>query len=202
MNPILQIEQSFSLVFLLLTISLFFVGVLRAYYWKHTKLLFLASLKYRYASQYLRQDNVFTERVNWLTFALLFINFELKEFIYLFFLIITFYLFKYLIIKFLGSLLFIKDITRLTVFFSYLSDKSFAITLTPFILISYYFSFDVSSLTLPFIFILGACFYVFKSFWMWKIGRNSFGLSSIHIFLYLCILEIYPFVFFTKGFFY
>jgi hypothetical protein len=156
---------------------------------------------------------VFTERVNWLTFAVLFINFsllflinspdfELKEFIYIFFLIITFYLFKYLIVKFLGGLLFIQDITRLTVFFSYLSDKSFAITLTPFILVSYYFSFDVSSLTLPFIFILGACFYVFKSYWMWQIGRKSFGLSSIYIFLYLCILEIYPFVLFTKGFFY
>ena len=191
MNPILQTDQYFSLVFLLLTISIFLVGVLRAYYWKHTKLLFLASLKYRYASKYLRQDNVFTERVNWLTFAVLFINFsllflinspdfELKEFIYIFFLIITFYLFKYLIIKFLGSLLFIKDITRLTVFFSYLSDKSFAITLTPLILISYYFSFDVSSLTLPFIFILGACFYVFKSFWMWRIGRNSFGTIRSH----------------------
>ena len=119
MNPILQIEQSFSLVFFLLTISLFLVGVLRAYYWKHTKLLFLASLKYRYASQYLRQDNVFTERVNWLTFAVLFINFpllflinspdfELKDFVYVSLLIITFYLFKYLIVKLLGSLLFIQ----------------------------------------------------------------------------------------------
>ena len=125
-----------------------------------------------------------------------------KILFYISFLIISFYLFKYLIIKFLGRLLFIKEITRLTVFFSYLSDKSFAIILTPFILISYYFSFDVSSLTLPFIFILGACFYVFKSFWMWQIGRNSFGLSSIYIFLYLCILEIYPFVLITKGFFY
>ena len=75
MNPIIQTEQSISLVFLLLAISFLLVGILRAYYWKHTKLLFLASFKYRYASQYLRQDNVFTERVNWLTFALLFINF-------------------------------------------------------------------------------------------------------------------------------
>ena len=213
MNPIIQTEESFSLVFLLITISLFLVGLLRAYYWKHTKLLFLASFKYRYASQYLRQDNVFAERVNWLTFAVLIINFSLlflinspnfalKDFMYVFFLIIIFYLFKYMIINFLGSLLFIKDITRLTVFFSYLSDKSFAITVTPFILISYYFSVDLSSLTLPIIFLIGACFYVFKSFWMWRIGRNSFGLSSIYIFLYLCMLEIYPFVFFTKGFFY
>ena len=213
MNPIIQTEESFSLVFLLITISLFLVGLLRAYYWKHTKLLFLASFKYRYASQYLRQDNVFAERVNWLTFAVLIINFSLlflinspnfalKDFMYVFFLIIIFYLFKYMIINFLGSLLFIKDITRLTVFFSYLSDKSFAITVTPFILISYYFSVDLSSLTLPIIFLIGACFYVFKSFWMWRIGRNSFGLSSIYIFLYLCVLEIYPFVFITKGFFY
>ena len=107
MNPIVQIEQSFSLVFLLLIISLFLVGILRAYYWKHIKLLFLASFKYRYASQYLRQDNVFTERVNWLTFAVLFINFSLlflinspnfglKDFFYVFVLLIIFYLFKLL----------------------------------------------------------------------------------------------------------
>ena len=213
MNPIIQIEHSISLVFLLLVISFFLVCILRAYYWKHTKLLFLASFKYRYASQYLRQDNVFTERVNWLTFALLFINFSLlflinspnfglKDFFHVFVLLIVFYLFKYLIIIFSGSLLFIKDIARLTVFFSYLSDKSLAITLTPFLLISYYFSVDVIGLTFPFIFFLGACFYLFKSFWMWRIGTNSFGLSSVYIFLYLCILEIYPFVLITKGFFY
>ena len=213
MNPIVQIEQSFSLVFLLLITSLFLVGILRAYYWKHIKLLFLASFKYRYASQYLRQDNVFTERVNWLTFAVLFINFSLlflinspnfgpKDFFYVFVLLIIFYLFKYLIIMFLGSLLFIKDITRLTVFFSYLSDKSLAIALTPFLLISYYFTVDASALTFPVIFFLGVFFYVFKSFWMWRIGTNSFGLSSVYIFLYLCILEIYPFVLITKGFFY
>ena len=66
-----------SLMFFLILFSFLFVGILRAFYWKYTKLLLIAPFQYRYASQYLRQDNAFTERVNWLSFIILFINFSL-----------------------------------------------------------------------------------------------------------------------------
>ena len=213
MLPNTQIEIDNFLVFSLLTLSFFLIGTLRAYYWKHTKLLILASFRYRYASQYLRQDNAFTERVNWITFIVLLINFSLLflyknnsiyllDFIIVFSSISFYYLLKFLVIKFLGKLLYIHDVTRLTVFFSYLSDKSLAIIIFPLILVLYFLAFDINLILINLVFIVGLIFLLFKSFWIWRVGTNSFGISSFYIFLYLCILELPPFVLITKGFFY
>jgi hypothetical protein len=213
MIPIYQISQDNSLEFLLLSLLFLLIGFLRAYYWKYTKLLISASFKYRYASQYLKQDNAFTERVNWLTFIILLINISLL-FLYQeaslnissFFIVagcvLLYYTLKFLIIMFLGKLMFIKEITRLTIVFSYLSDKSLALVISPLILILYFFPFDITMILIIIIFLIGVVFFVSKLFWIWRIGTNSFGLSPIYIFLYLCILEIYPFVLITKGFFY
>ena len=213
MLPINQIEIESFVGFFLLTLSFLLIGILRAYYWKHTKLLILSSFQYRYASQYLRQDNAFTERVNWITFIVLLINFSLLflyqnssiymlEFLIVFFSIAAYYFFKFLVIRFLGKLLYIKEITRLTVFFSYLSDKSLAVIISPIILILYFLAFDVNLLLINIIMIIGLIFLLLKSFWIWRVGTNSFGLPSFYIFLYLCILELPPFVLITKGFFY
>ena len=214
MIPIPQISHANSVMFVVILFSISFIGFLRAYYWKHTKLILLAPFQYRYASQYLRQDNAFTERVNWLTFFILLINFSLlidtnpivssyfNGFIYVFLFLLTFYIVKFLLLKFLGRLLFIEEITRLTVFYSFLSDKALSIIITPLVLILYFFSFNLDILILSFILFLAICFVISKLYWIWKVGTNSFGLSSIYIFLYLCILEIYPFVLIAKGFFY
>ena len=213
MIPIHQFSPHDSLMFFLIFFSFLFVGILRAFYWKYTKLLLIAPFQYRYASQYLRQDNAFTERVNWLSFIILFINFSLlllfnKQILlfenHLFFLclVFLFYFLKFYLIKFLGNLLFINEVARLTIFYTFLSDKALAILITPLILILFYFSVNIDVLILYSILFFSIVFLLFKLYWIWKVGTNSFGLSSIYIFLYLCILEIYPFVIITKGFFY
>lgn len=213
MIPTHQFSPHDSLMFFLIFFSFLFVGILRAFYWKYTKLLLIAPFQYRYASQYLRQDNAFTERVNWLSFIILFINFSLlllfnKQILlfenHLFFLclVFLFYFLKFYLIKFLGNLLFINEVARLTIFYTFLSDKALAILITPLILILFYFSINIDVLILYSILFFSIVFLLFKLYWIWKVGTNSFGLSSIYIFLYLCILEIYPFVIITKGFFY
>ena len=213
MIPTHQFSPHDSLMFFLILFSFLFVGILRAFYWKYTKLLLIAPFQYRYASQYLRQDNAFTERVNWLSFIILFINFSLlllfnKQILlfenHLFFLclVFLFYFLKFYLIKFLGNLLFINEVARLTIFYTFLSDKVLAILITPLILILFYFSVNIDVLILYSILFFSIVFLLFKLYWIWKVGTNSFGLSSIYIFLYLCILEIYPFVIITKGFFY
>ena len=214
MIPIPQISHVNSIMFVVILFSISFIGFLRAYYWKHTKLILLAPFQYRYASQYLRQDNAFTERVNWLTFLILLINLSLlidinpiisayfNEFIYVLLFLLIFYILKFLVLKFLGKLLFIEEIIKLTVFYSFLSDKALSIIITPLLLILYFFSFNLDLLVLSFILFLAICFVISKLYWIWKVGTNSFGLPSIYIFLYLCILEIYPFVLIAKGFFY
>ena len=214
MIPISQISHANPIMFLVILVSISFIGFLRAYYWKHTKLILLAPFQYRYASQYLKQDNVFTQRVNWLTFFILLINFSLlidinpiiteyfNDYIYVLLFILIFYFIKFLLLNFLGRLLFIEEITKLTIFYSFLSDKALSIIVTPFVLILYFFSFNLDVLILSVILFLALCFVISKLYWIWKVGTNSFGLPSIYIFLYLCILEIYPFVLITKGFFY
>jgi len=214
MIPIPQISYANSVMFIVFLFSISFIGFLRAYYWKHTKLILLAPFQYRYASQYLRQDNAFTERVNWLTFFILLINFSLliyinpiiteylNGYIYVLLFLLTFYTLKFLLLNFLGRLLFIEEITRLTIFYSFLSDKALSIIITPLVLILYFFSYNLDVLILSVILFLAICFVILKLYWIWKVGTNSFGLPSIYIFLYLCILEIYPFVLITKGFFY
>ena len=213
MIPIYQNSISNSLEFLLLSLLFLFIGLLRAYYWKYTKLLIPAAFKYRYASQYLKQDNAFTQRVNWLTFIILLISMSLlflyqeeslgfSSFFIIFGCILFYYMLKFLIINFLGKLFFIKEISRITIFFSYLSDKSLALVISPLVLMLYFFSLNITMVLISIVFLIGAAFLVFKLFWIWRIGTDFFGLSSIYIFLYLCILEIYPFVLITKGFFY
>ena len=213
MIPIHQFNPHNSLMFFLILFSFLFVGLLRAFYWKHTKILLIAPFQYRYASQYLRQDNAFTERVNWLSFIILFINFSLllvfnkqvlifENHLLFLCLVLVFYFLKFYLIKFLGKLLFVNEVARLTIFYTFLCDKVLAILITPLILILFYFSVNIDVLILYSIFFLSIVFLLFKLYWIWKVGTNSFGLSSIYIFLYLCILEIYPFVLITKGFFY
>ena len=213
MNYFPLITNDKTLVFFLILSSFLFCGILRAFYWKHTRLMLIAPFQFRYASQYLRQDNVFTERVNWISFVILFINFSLIFFLgksqlffnkitNIFLLVLVFYFLKFIVIRSIGKLIFADEISRLTVFYSFLSDKAFAIYITPLILILYFFSFNVELYILYLILFVSVCFLFFKLYWLWKVGINYFGLSAIYIFLYLCILEIYPFVFFTKGFFY
>jgi len=213
MNLVDQISTDNSMIFSFIALSFFCLGILRAFYWKYTRLMLIAAFKFRYASQYLRQENVFTERVNWISFLILIINFALIFSFFdisyqsgrisiLIFSLIFFYAAKSLIIKSLGKLLLSDEISRLTIFYSFLSDKALAVTITPLVLVLYFFSFDVEINILFFIFFLAILFLLFKLYWVWNVGTNYFGLSSIYIFLYLCILEIYPFVFITKGFFY
>ena len=66
-----------DIIFVLLSISFLLIAVLRASYWKYAKLLFMGVFAQRYANQYLREENVFTERVNVITFLLMTINFSL-----------------------------------------------------------------------------------------------------------------------------
>ena len=77
MLPIPQILIDNSFIFSIILGSIFLFGLLRAFYWKYTRLMLNAPFQYRYASQYLRQDNAFTERVSWIAFLILVLNFSL-----------------------------------------------------------------------------------------------------------------------------
>ena len=202
-----------DIFFALLLVSFFLIALLKGLYWKHAKLLFMGVFAQRYANQFLREENAFTERVNAITFFLMSINFtlivskitesvELRTVGLIFIYVIVFFFFKIGLIKLLGFILKTKDLSKLAVFFSMLFDRTLGFILFPLVVLLYFFSFEVSNIILVISCILFLILVLMKLFWVWKIGTNAFGLPQFYIFLYLCTLEIFPILILGKGVFY
>jgi len=199
-----------DIIFVLLTISFLLIAMLKSFYWKHAKLLFMGIFAQRYANQYLREENAFTERVSFITFLLMSINISLiilklvpktsvLETFSLIGGVMLFFIIKIGLILLLGSIFRVKDIAKLGIFFSFLFDRTFGFLLFPLIILVYFFAFNIT----PFIMLILAIIFIvlllLKLFWLWKIGTNAFGLSHFYIFLYLCTLEISPLILLGKG---
>jgi len=108
-----------DIIFVLFTISFLLIAVLRASYWKHAKLLFMGVFAQRYANQYLREENAFTERVNFITFLLMTINLSLillkifpltslSEIVFLIGSVMLFFILKIGVIIFFGKIFMVK----------------------------------------------------------------------------------------------
>jgi hypothetical protein len=199
-----------DIILVLFTVSFLLIAILRASYWKHAKLLFMGVFAQRYANQYLREENAFTERVNFITFLLMSINISLiilklvpetsvLETFSLIGVVMLFFIIKIGLILLLGSIFLLKDIAKLGIFFFFIFDRAFGFFLFPLVILLYFFAFNIT----PFIMLIVAIVFVIllllKLFWLWKIGTNAFGLSHFYIFLYLCMLEIFPLLLLGKG---
>ena len=199
-----------DIIFVLLTISFLLIAVLKSFYWKHAKLLFMGIFAQRYANQYLRQENAFTERVSFITFLLMSINISLiilklipktsvLETFSLIGGVILFFIIKIGLIFLLGSILRLKDIAKLGVFFSFLFDRALGFLLFPLVIALYFFAFNITPFVMLIVAIIFIVLLLLKLFWLWKIGTNAFGFSHFYIFLYLCMLEISPLLLLAKG---
>ena len=213
MIPLTKTYINQDVFFLLLTISFLLIAVLKANYWKHTKLLLAGVFAQRYANKFLREENVFTERVNFITFFLMTINFSailiklspvtsLFEISLLILATTLFYLLKIVFMRIVGNIFMFRELTKLGIFFSFLFDRALGVFLFPLVVILYFFSLEITPLVLILIFIVFTIILMLKLFWLWKIGTKAFGLSHFYIFLYLCTLEIFPLLLLGKGVFY
>jgi len=202
-----------DIIFVLLTISFLLIAILRASYWKHAKLLFMGVFAQRYANQYLREENAFTERVNFITFLLMTINFSLillkfvpktslLEVVFLIGSVMLFFILKIGVMLFCGKIFMMQDVAKLGVFFSFLFDRVLGIFIFPLGVMLYFFTFEITITLFIVISIVCALLLLLKLFWLWKIGTNSFGFSQFYIFLYLCILEISPLLLLGESVFY
>ena len=212
MLALTNISYNQDAFFILVLLSFLLIALIKGMYWKHAKLFFMGVFAQRYANQYLREENAFTERVNFLTFLLMAINFtliitkfqaviDLPTIVSVFFLVVLFFLLKLILIKLLGFFFKVKDLAKLAIFFSLLFDKTLGFVLFPLVVVIYFFSIDISSTMLMISLGLFMILFILKLFWLWKIGTNSFGLSQVYIFLYLCSIEIFPLLLLVKGIF-
>ena len=199
-----------DIIFVLLTISFLLIAVLKSFYWKHAKLLFMGIFAQRYANQYLREENAFTERVSFITFLLMSINISLiilklipktsvLETVGLIGGVMLFFIVKIGLILLLGSIFRVKDIAKLGIFFSFLFDRALGFFLFPLVIVLYFFAFNITAFVMLIVAIVFLVLLLLKLFWLWKIGTNAFGLSHFYIFLYLCVLEISPILLLGKG---
>jgi len=199
-----------DIIFVLLTISFLLIAVLKSFYWKHAKLLFMGIFAQRYANQYLREENAFTERVSFITFLLMSINLSLiilnlipKTSVLETFILIggvmLFFIIKIGLILLFGSIFREKDIAKLGIFFSFLFDRALGFFLFPLLIVIYFFAFNITHFVMPIVAIVFVVLLFLKLFWIWRIGTNAFGLSHFYIFLYLCALEISPLLIVAKG---
>lgn len=212
MLALTNISYNQDAFFILVLLSFLLIALIKGMYWKHAKLFFMGVFAQRYANQYLREENAFTERVNFLTFLLMAINFtliitkfqaviDLPTIVSVFFLVVLFFLLKLILIKLLGFFFKVKDLAKLAIFFSLLFDKTLGFVLFPLVVVIYFFSVDISSTMLMISLGLFMILFILKLFWLWKIGTNTFGLSQVYIFLYLCSIEIFPLLLLVKGIF-
>jgi hypothetical protein len=208
-NPIFNQD----IIVVLLTFSFLLIALLRSSYWKHAKLLFMGVFAQRYANQYLREENAFTERVSFITFLLMSVNISviilklipaisLLETFTLIAGVMLFFVAKIGLMLLLGNIFRLKDIAKLGVFFSFLFDRALGFFLFPLVVFLYFFSFDITPFIMGIVAVVFMSLLFLKLFWLWKIGTNSFGLSHFYIFLYLCTLEISPLLLLGKGVFY
>ena len=199
-----------DIIFVLLTISFLLIAVLKSFYWKHAKLLLMGIYAQRYANQYLREENAFTERVSFITFLLMSINISLiilnlipktsvLETFSLIGAVMLFFFIKILLIFLLGSAFRVNDIAKLAIFFSFLFDRALGFFLFPLLILLSFFAFNITSFIILVVAILFIVLLLLKLFWLWNIGTNAFGLSHFYIFLYLCTFEISPLLLLAKG---
>ena len=212
MLALTNISYNQDAFFILVLLSFLLIALIKGMYWKHAKLFFMGVFAQRYANQYLREENAFTERVNFLTFLLMAINstliitkfqavIDLPTIVSVFFLVVLFFLLKLILIKLLGFFFKVKDLAKLAIFFSLLFDKTLGFVLFPLVVVIYFFSIDISSTVLMISLGLFMILFILKLFWLWKIGTNSFGLPQVYIFLYICSIEIFPLLLLVKGIF-
>ena len=201
--------------FIIISFNLLLISLLKAFYWKFSKQLFFSVFAQRYANQYLKEENVFTERVTLLITSIMVINFSLLfskaiygenvapvGFLNIGLAILIFFIIKWLIIRSLGHVFLLNALAKLGVFFSLLFDRVMGIVLFPIIVILFFSPISSSSMLFQFSSAVIILFLFIKLFWIWKIGIGGFGLSKIYLFLYLCMLEILPLIVLYKVVFY
>ena len=197
--------------FLILSFNLLLIALLKAFYWKFTKQLFLSVFAQRYANQYLKEENVFTERVTLLVTIIMLINISLffAKSIYGADLVpIEFWntalviVILFIVIRLLGHIFMLNSLAKLGVYFSFLFDRVMGIVLFPIVVFMFFSPIYAHSVLIAFSVGIILAFLLIKVFWIWKIGIGGFGLSKTYLFLYLCILEISPLLVLAKVVFY
>jgi len=213
MEAIKNVEQSNELYFLIFVFIVFLFSILKSRYKDLSKMFFLSTFDKKNAAKFLKKDNVFSERVNYIINIILIFNISIvfllfeedygySNFLKIFIFVILFYVLKYFTIKLLCNVFNIRELTKFSIFHAFVHDKFFSVIITP-LLIFYFFSiFSFNDYIVYLCLIILCLIVIYKIYWIYKILSKTIGVSTVYIILYLCITEIIPFSIIAKGIFY
>ena len=149
MEAIKNIEQSNELYFLIFVFIVFLLSILKSRYKDLSKMFFLSTFDKKSSAKFLKKDNVFSERVNYIINTILIFNISIffllfeedysySNFSKIFIFVILFYVLKYFTVA-LCNVFNIRELTKFSIFHAFVHDKFFSVIITP-LLIFYFFS--------------------------------------------------------------
>jgi len=213
MEAVKNIELNNELYFLIFVFIFFLLSILKSRYKDLSKMFFLSTFDKKSSAKFLKKDNVFSERVNYIINTILIFNISIvfllfeedysySNFLKIFIFVILFYVLKYFTVKLLCNVFNIRELTKFSIFHAFVHDKFFSVIITP-LLIFYFFSIISFNDYIVYLCLIILCLIViYKIYWIYKILSNTIGISTVYIILYLCISEIIPFSIIAKGIFY
>ena len=213
MEAVKNVELNNELYFLIFLFVAYLLSILKSRYKDLSKMFLLSIFDKKSSNKFLKKDNFFSDRVNYIINTILIFNISIvflifnedlsyNNFFKIFAFVILFYSLKYLTVKFLCNVFNLRELTKFSIFHTFLHDKFFSLIITPF-LIFYFFSIISFNDYIVYLCLIVLCLVViYKLYWIYKILSNTIGISTVYIILYLCMIEIIPFSLIAKGIFY
>ena len=212
MEAVKNVELNNELYFLIFLFVAYLLSILKSRYKDLSKMFLLSIFDKKSSNKFLKNDNFFSDRVNYIINTILIFNISIvflifnedlsyNNFFKIFAFVILFYSLKYLTVKFLCNVFNLRELTKFSIFHTFLHDKFFSLIITPF-LIFYFFSIISFNDYIVYLCLIVLCLVViYKLYWIYKILSNTIGISTVYIILYLCMIEIIPFSLIAKGIF-
>lgn len=207
-NPAIAAEW----VFLVCLFLLIMIAFLRAYFGRGLRLIGQAAFTERHANQFLRDSNaanvsLFLLPVSVIVFALFLAHprwnggwaWEITPFLTYVISISVYFLIKYVLLKWLGHLFQQVYLFEEVIFQSFLFEKVAGLLLFPFLVLAIYAPWNEKMLLNTSIIVL-ILLLVLKWSRMLYVAFFKRPISKIHLFMYLCALEILPLIVLIKLF--
>ena len=202
-----------ELYFVIFIITLILLAILKSKYGELSKQLVFSIFDKKNSDKFLKRDNVFSERINYIFNIILVNNFSLVLLVFTedlsysnYFKILTlaliFFSSKYLLIVFLCEVFNITELKRFSLFHTFLYEKIYSVVVTPILIIYFFSSISYNYYLINFFMILLILTILLKLKNVFNLLMNTVGIKTFHIILYLCISEIIPISLIAKGIFY
>ena len=191
-------------VFLTILFTILYIAYINFNFSSQLSLIFKAPFSQKFANQFLRTESSSQRKVYLLPIFVLSISFiytyssqKFSDFLVSVCCVSLFFLFKYLLLRWLGIVFQKNYFFEELIFHSFLYEKTLGLLFLPLLLLLFYSPFSATSM-IYFIHAFLLITIIFKLFRMVFLSFFNTSFSKAHIIIYLCTFEILPLVALVK----